>query len=301
MFTTILLDLNALSDLFRDSDKITTEGRKVLINRLRRETANGSLIVLATEALFDEMAGLHRSDLWLYHKIRRELCRLSRGRVLRPLHERCPAEIRAGGPLTQSYRFLSKDQSKLAWEVLQSGQGLAAGSREVQRVKNGFERADKSTRLKLQEHARIHSQSNPREIDDALEAWKRDLRSIACDCCLAFIKEWEAKSGKELQGPTPDPAQVPSLWNFYAIRLADIYRINKGTPKSAGKISGSTAYDFKHYADAAYADLFVTSDDILLRTIALLPGNHLRTISLRKFAKEICNRFDPSGSSAECM
>ena len=79
MAQTVLLDLNAISDLFRDSDRLTPEVRDELRNELRVRTANHSLRVLATGELFDEMLGIEAKDL--FHKVRRELYRLSHGRI----------------------------------------------------------------------------------------------------------------------------------------------------------------------------------------------------------------------------
>jgi hypothetical protein len=81
----------------------------------------------------------------------------------------------------------------------------------------------------------------------------------------------------------PNPHDLPTVWAIYSYQMARIV-MNVGL----GRVIGDgDAHDAQHFANACYADVFVTEDVAFRDTLAIIPNIPVTVFSFRDFAAQL--------------
>jgi hypothetical protein len=280
----ILLDINVIVYLFDASRKPIrfSKGRKKaflfdaakqseLLLRLREAVAAGRARVLITENLLGEMAefsGSKGESALNLAAIRNEFFPLAANRILLSAFHRIPLEIRRGERLPLDDAYAPNNRARAVLELFDDPSTLAKWTEETKGQKLDYENMEKALRNETLAEWNQHEESGE-EPEWSFEDWRRDWPRRVREWCIDHLKtEKVSLNLSDDESTWPDPRNIPSLWALVSIRLADLYQIiGKG---STTKKLGSMKYDLNHFADAAYADYFVTADSDLLARACLV-------------------------------
>jgi hypothetical protein len=280
---TIVLDLNAISDLFRHTHNISPEAATDLKYTLRRHVQKGTLRVLSTYTLLDEIIEGYRGNPRECHQIRRELHRLSRGNVLKPTLIRVSREARVKGHLTRRHAFEDKRDAQFVWrEMTQHATAEWAGG-EIRKLKS--KHYAMATSLKTDVIAHCLNVGIPKHrITTDVKKWFVDWKEHVDDWMSVPLRDGSLGiRDREASSHDLRVRDIPSLWNWVSFYFANIFMLHH----RGRKVEESGTYDNHLYADAVYADLLVTSDLRFIETAQLLEGNRPQCITLAEFARQL--------------
>jgi hypothetical protein len=249
----VFLDNNMWNALVDATGPLTTDA---LVDAYKY----GSVEVVATIELCEEILGTARRKPAKYNDMRRLLRRLFGRRVLLPLRERNMLEITTGGVLPSPNQFLPRS-------VIERVVGLKANEDVVQVIND-----------EVYELKRQSGQRDRNDVDGivrGVEALGATVYDYAHVVTPEMVRETtiEALSFAAEHGyPTvPDDevnfGRVPSLWLYCAAGAAS-------TTRAAGAgtaVRDSDNHDRLHCSAGAYYDVLVTVDREFRARLALIP------------------------------
>jgi hypothetical protein len=181
-------------------------------------------------------------------------------RILRPVSERYPAEVVAGGLLSDKDRYLSRVVRRKVRRLAQSGRDVFEVAEELFSQKLAFLEAEKA----------VQQQMRDRLIEMGATKQARLMRDwiagVDIDDWVRDIIEASRHRGRVPDHVTVRPDQVPSARAFMTSRLARLAR----TMGEGRKIQDSDLADAHHVACGPYIDVLVTDDKELRNTLELV-------------------------------
>ena len=247
---------------------------------LRRACEDGSVELVGTLDLLQEIIGTARNHAPKYRSMVDAFFDLTGPRLLIPLSRRHTAEARAGGLLPETQRYFDREARRSFRRMARSRKDVLELGDEVYEESNTFKKQELIAR---------------QEVQDRLDqAGERLNLEVAIDWFNALdINEWlmsTVEAGVEL-GHYSDAdvdadggyLRYPSALTFTAARLARIVYTVGGNRR----VDASDLADAHHVASGPYVDVIVTDDERLRQTFALM--SHLvpfRLLSSLEFANE---------------
>ena len=280
--TYALLDCNALNYLVRPPAGMRLQPR-IAVPELLRHVRGGTLRVLATPYVLSQVSATIQKDATKTSAMLGLLRDLSDGLVLMDRPERITLERTAARrletadvlcPWRHAEQLWTGIDDRLAWDAEVHDtlrQERATGERSAE----WFHKTMVSVRAKLGGKGSATAKT---------WAWYERTPHLVDDWCRDFTRRstWGKALARDGRG-WPDPADVPSMWNYVAYHLSYIVLVNTRTIQPNAGDRGDVAL----YSEAAYADVLVTHDTDMRRIIANIRGTKARVKSIQQFVRDL--------------
>ena len=228
---------------------------------LKHHVAAGSLTVVTSLSVFDELAGMARAKAVNYQRTQELLWQLAGSHVLRDNYDRIQFEVHQG-PLIGVDRFLPRDERRALRSEARRPSSAREVARKVPQLTGPFAKEFEKLRTQVladigdnpAAKTRIWWEKAPKHFDDWTVEYFRNNRLLLG--LPVSEDDW------------PEPRHVPSAWHKTTFYLAWI----KQTVGESRRIEPSDRYDIDHYVHASYVDLMVTNDRRFRDTYAIMPN-----------------------------
>jgi hypothetical protein len=270
------LDTNAINYLYLHPAYADQE--LALVRRKLMSRHTGGFALATSPTVLQELVPLRFQDQRLFDRISSELPELVGPRVYDHTNHLVRAELRRCGRLADSEWHLTRHARRAVWSLFRRAEVARAVAAQTVRENEEFRRDEEDHR------ERVRKLYEARRISRELRAWWSDAQSFVEDWVKGFIRgAGRADLPRSVDPETIEPTSIPSLWNFYAYRMARIY-LNVGENR---RIKSSDLLDAHHFVAASYAGRLVTDDRGLRETIESIPDEHLCVLSFRDFVESI--------------
>jgi hypothetical protein len=274
----VLLDTNAICDFDRRGALGTTA-----VHAMREMVKHRKIDVLFTIFQLTELAGMHADPK--HAKYIREILRLSGGRILQAYVHRAADEMRFGRKLTRSESLYKPHETRDLLAKIFDRKLAADEQVHIAKVKEAFRKQEMDARAALQNLPDVRADW-PRwraRWDANRDAVVAESVPDAIDFVLSLTPEMKARGASYDRSKSFDFKRLPSVWRAQAFHFARIRLLLDGRLS----FRESDVIDSEHFTDAAYADVFVTSDRALTRIAAQTGVTEGRIVSFEEWAREL--------------
>lgn len=279
----LLLDTNAVSSLLEPRQGRSADDLALVRNLLADRVLNGSVQVVVAYRLLEEYAPVQRSDPARYTATLDYLQRLVGPHLLLPVDQLVVKEARARRPLRYQECVFDPSTREELWRASRRPEMLDATAPELKKMKS--DHAARMVGHREQAH-KIYLQrrlgetiatrgAKPPSFDKVARIWgKTEVRAQIDGWTLDVLKQLIAER-KLIPPEAADlPASaVPTLRAMAAYFMARIVQ-NVG---HRVRIRPSDLFDHYHYASAVYADLIVSDDADLTRSVRIIDDKPIKT------------------------
>ena len=267
----VYLDTNAVSCLFHPPEGCPAAAQTR--SALKRHLDTGSLTVVTSLSVFDELAGMAPAWIVKYQRTQELLWELAGSHVLRDNYDRIRLEVHQG-PLSGSDRFLPRDVRRSLRLETRKPSSARAVARKRRQLTEPF--AKEFEKLRTQVLADIGDDSAKKT-----RAWREKAPQHVDDWTVEYFRNNRQRLGLPVsEDDWPEPRQVPSAWHKTAFYLAWL----KQTVGESRKIKPSDRYNIDHYVNASYVDLMVTQDGPFQATCGMIPDRPFQIETFQDFA-----------------
>lgn len=132
----------------------------------------------------------------------------------------------------------------------------------------------------IQRYQALYANMTPAQVT---RRWWQDAEAHIDD----WVRDHIANSKHHLElgndpAVWPSPRDLPTVWAIYSYQMARIV-MNVGLGRTIGD---GDAHDAQHFANACYADIFVTEDGGFRDTLAIIPNIPVTVLSFCEFAAQ---------------
>ncbi len=274
------LDTNVIRYLFRCTSWCPEQLADVR-HRLLHRSRNGSVIVLGSLAILQELASLAKKGR-RHGSVMSYVWRLFGKSILADPRELLQREIRLRRPLKGSERFIEAALRRNLGEKLGDRNFMLSVSAEAREWAQRLyrERAE----LRDQSRARIAAALVGGDtVQGAYRKWSREHATEVDDWVRDYLRAERDHLGLgAAEEDWPNVHTIPSLWGFFAFYMARIYLVD-GQNREIGK---GDPMDIFHYAAAMYADVLVTDDGGLREACGAIETTPFKLQSFEGFVRE---------------
>ena len=255
----VYLDTNAVSYLFQPPPGCPAAAETQ--HAFKRHVEEGSLTVVTSLSVFDELTGMAGSQPETYQRTQELLWNLAGSHVLHDNYDRIQLEIHQQGPVSGADRFLPRVERRR----------LRSKVRRLSIAEEVTQRRRQLTEAHAKEFEKLRTEVVADIGDDPAKktrAWWEKAPKLFDDWTLTYFRTNRRRLGLPIsEDDWPEPRRVPSAWHKVAFYFAWI----KQTVGEGRRIKPSDRYDIDHYVNASYVDLIVTSDGPFSETCGIIP------------------------------
>jgi hypothetical protein len=279
----VLLDTNAVGSLYEPRQGRSPDDLAVVRYLLADRVRNGSVQVVIAYRLLEEYAPVQRSDPGRYMATLDYLQRLVGPHLLLPVDQLVAREARTRRRLRYDECIFDPATREGLWRISRLPETLDATAPELEKMKS--DHAASMVRHRERAHG-IYLQrrlgdtiakdgAKPPSFDEVARIWgKKEVRAQIDGWTLDTLKQMIAD--RKLVPPEAadlDASAVPTLRAMTAYFMARIVQ-NVGY---RARIRGSDLFDHYHYSSAVYADLIVSDDGDLTRSVKIIDDKPIMT------------------------
>ena len=263
------------------------DGRGVDLVRLRSAISTRRIELVGSVPIMQEIILTAKQNPAKYHQMMNLFAEMVGPRVVWPLDERVPREIRHGGLLPMRRRYVTAKLRRSMYECATGGD-LVKTIAEVHQERDVFKMLGDERRGTAV--GALDGKQKP-ETDRTIATWIQDVD------VRRWVENVVADGASRGLYSMPDVSDVsslrfPSVWAFVTIELAQI----------AGRVEGrridpSDQADSRHVADRPYYDVLVTDDARLARAATRAPCGCKRVMTSQDFAHAFLSDTPRDGES----
>lgn len=279
----VLLDTNAVGSLYEPRQNRSADDLAAVRNLLADRVQNRSVQVVIAYRLLEEYAPVQRSDPARYTATLDYLQRLVGPHLLLPVDQMVAREARARRRLRYDECVFDPATREGLWRISRLRETIDATAPELEKMKNDHAASMVRNRERAHEiylerrlgETIAKDGAKPPAFDEVARIWgKKEVRAQIDGWALDVLKEM-VTDRKLIPPEAADlPASaVPTLRAMTAYFMARIVQ-NVG---HRARIRGSDLFDHYHYSSAVYADLIVSDDADLTRSVKIIDDKPIQT------------------------